>query len=56
MNNDWTVVEKENPLAVHCVTWSKERAEAWIERYGDSKMFMDKSLTKASFEVRPPKR
>lgn len=52
--NDWAVVEKANPLAVHCLTWSKQRAEEWIERYGDSKMFMDKTLTKDSFEVRPP--
>ena len=54
-NTDWAVVEKANPLAVHCLTWSKERAEAWIEKYGDGKMFMDKSLTKASFEIRHPK-
>lgn len=52
---DWAVVEKANPLAVHCLTWSKERAEQWIERYGDSKMFMDKTLTRDSFEFRPPK-
>jgi len=45
------VVEKDNHLAVHCLTWSKERANAWIERYGDSKMFMDKTLTKSSFVV-----
>lgn len=51
----WSVVEKANPLVVHCLTWSKQRAEEWIERYGDSKMFDDKTLTKASFEVRPPK-
>ena len=52
---DWAVVEKANPHAVHCLTWSRGRAEQWIERYGDSKMFTDKTLTKASFEVRPPK-
>ena len=47
--SEWSVVEKNNPLALHCLTWSKERAEAWIEQYGDSKMFMDKTLTKESF-------
>lgn len=48
---EFKVVEKKNPLAVHCLTWSRERAEAWIERYGDSKIFMDKTLTRQSFEV-----
>jgi hypothetical protein len=45
----WKVVEKENPLAVHCLTWSEERAEYWIDKNGDSGRFMDKSLTKDSF-------
>ena len=45
------VVEKENPHAVHCLTWSKERGEAWIEMYGDSGMFTNKALTKESFKV-----
>ena len=49
--DDFKVVEKENPLAVHCYTWSAERGQAWIEKYGDSKMFMDKTLTRDSFEV-----
>lgn len=49
--SNFKVVEKNNTLAVHCLTWSKERAEHWIERYGDSKMFMDKTLTKESFVV-----
>lgn len=48
---DYKVIEKDNPLAVHCITWSKERGEQWIERYGNSKMFMDKTLTKDSFTV-----
>ena len=47
----YKVVEKANPLALHCLTWSKERGEAWIEKYGDSKMFTDKTLTKDSFVV-----
>jgi len=45
------VVEKDNHLAVHCLTWSEERGLKWIEKYGDSKMFTDKTLTKKSFEV-----
>lgn len=45
------VVEKNNQLAVHCETWSHERGLQWIERYGDSGMFMDKTLTKDSFMV-----
>lgn len=47
----YEVREKDNPLAVHLITWSKQRGEEWIERYGDSKMFVDKTLTKNSFEV-----
>lgn len=45
------VVEKKNRLAVHCIADSYERALAWVEKYGDSKMFMDKTLTKDSFTV-----
>jgi len=46
-----TVREKDNSLAVHCITWSKERAQQWIDRYGDSGIFTDKSLTKDSFYI-----
>ncbi len=48
---EYQVIEKDNPLAVHCITWSIERGSKWIARYGDSKMFMDKTLTKESFVV-----
>jgi len=48
---EYKVVEKNNPLAVHCITWSKERGEQWIKQYGDSKMFTDKTLNKSSFVV-----
>lgn len=51
--DSWKVVEKNNHLAVHCLTWSKQRGLDWIEKYGDSKIFMDKTLTKDSFEVLP---
>jgi hypothetical protein len=47
----YKVVEKNNPNAVHCLTWSLERGKQWIEKYGDSGMFTNKSLTKDSFEV-----
>ena len=52
----WKVVEKNNPLAVHLLTWSKQRCLDWIEKYGDSKMFMDKTLTRYSFEAVPIKK
>lgn len=45
----WAVVEKENYHAVHCYTWSEERCKEWIEKYGDSGMFTDKTLNKDSF-------
>ena len=45
------VLEKADHNAVHIYTWSRERGEDWIEKYGDSKMFDDKTLTKDSFEV-----
>jgi len=48
---EYHVIEKDNPLAIHCITWSEQRGKEWIERYGDSNMFMDKTLTKDSFIV-----
>ena len=50
---EYKVVEKNNPLAVHCITWSLERGQQWIEKYGDSGMFTDKTLNKDSFKVIP---
>jgi len=49
--NTVKVVEKNNPLAVHCLTWSYERAQQWIDRYGDSGIFTDKTLTRDSFMI-----
>lgn len=49
--NTWKVVEKNNHLALHLLTWSKQRGLDWIEQYGDSKMFIDKTLNKDSFDV-----
>ena len=51
MSDAFKVVEKNDHNAVHCLTWSRERGQHWIERYGDSKMFDDKTLTKESFIV-----
>ena len=47
----WIVREISNPLIVHLHTYCKERGLAWIEEYGDSGMFMDNTLCRASFEV-----
>ena len=49
--SDFIVREKANPLAIHCITWSRERGLEWIEKYGNSGMFTDKTLTRDSFEV-----
>lgn len=49
--NTWKVVEKDNQLAVHCLTWSYERCLLWIEKYGDSGIFTDKTLNKNSFQA-----
>ena len=46
---EFKVIEKDNALAVHCITWSRERAQEWIERYGDSGIFTDKTLRRDSF-------
>lgn len=48
----WIVYQTKNPLAVHVHTWSEERCLYWIEKYGDSNMFVDKTLTKESFSYR----
>ena len=45
----WVVVEKENYNAVHCYTWTEQRAIEWIEKYGNSGMFTDKTLNSDSF-------
>jgi len=50
--NMYEVREKDNPNALHASGfYTKEKAQAWIERYGDSGMFTDKDLSKSSFEV-----
>jgi hypothetical protein len=53
------VIEKNNPLAVHCVCDSKERAENWINNlapeYCKKGYFMDKTLTLDSFTIKEVK-
>ena len=47
----YNVVEKNNIHALHFLTWSEERGLKWIEKYGNSGMFTDKTLNKDSFIV-----
>lgn len=55
----YKIVEKANPLAVHALCDSKERAQYWLDvrapEYCAKGYFLDKTLTPASFEVRPVK-
>jgi hypothetical protein len=50
------IVEKKNPLAVHAICHSRERAEHWIKElapvYCARGYFMDKTLTPNSFKAR----
>ena len=52
---NFKVIEVNNPLAVHCITDTKERAEHWIKIkapiYIEKGYFMDKELTKESFKI-----
>jgi hypothetical protein len=49
------VVEKNNPLAVHCICDTLERAQYWISvlapLYVSRGYFMDKTLTADSFTI-----
>lgn len=47
----YKVIEKQNKNALHAICYSFDGAIKWIERYGNSKMFMDKTLNKDSFEI-----
>lgn len=55
MKTQFKVVEKKNPLAVHCICESRAGAEYWIKNkapeYVKRGYFADKTLTKNSFEV-----
>jgi hypothetical protein len=50
------VIEKNNPLAVHCIAYTRERAERWIfvnaVEYCLRGYFMDKTLTPDSFTIK----
>ena len=50
------VVEKQNPLAVHVICDSRERAQFWIDvkapEYAAKGYFMDKTLTADSFTIK----
>lgn len=50
------VVEKQNPLAVHVICDSRERAQFWINvrapEYAAKGYFMDKTLTADSFTIK----
>lgn len=59
MSNKFKVIEKLNPLAVHCITDSLDRAEHWIKviapNYCAKGFFMDKTLTPDSFTIKESK-
>ena len=49
------IVEKKNPLAVHAICCTRERAERWIAvnavEYCRKGYFMDKTLTPDDFTI-----
>lgn len=51
----YKIIEKNNPLAVHCLCDSLERAQYWIDvkavEYCFKGYFMDKTLTPESFMI-----
>ena len=51
----YVIVEKSNPLAIHCICDTLERAEYWINvkaaEYAAKGYFMDKTLTAQSFKI-----
>ena len=52
----YIIVEKANPLAVHCICDARERAQRWIDvnapEYVAKGYFMDKTLTADSFTIK----
>jgi len=50
------VIEKQNPLAIHAICDTLERAQHWIDRnapeYVRKGYFMDKTLTADSFTIK----
>jgi hypothetical protein len=53
------VIEKQNPLAVHAICDTRERAQFWIDirtpEYAAKGYFMDKTLTADSFTSKETK-
>jgi len=53
------VIEKQNPLAVHAICDSRERAQFWIDtkapEYVAKGYFMNKTLTADSFTIKESK-
>ena len=53
------VIEKQNPLAVHAICDTRERAQFWIDtktpEYIAKGYFMDKTLTADSFTIKESK-
>ena len=53
------VIEKSNPLAVHCLCDTLDRAQHWIDvkavEYCLKGYFMDKTLTPESFTIKKVK-
>jgi len=52
----YVIIEKANPLAVHCICDTRERAQHWIDVsapvYVARGYFMDKTLTADSFTIK----
>ena len=52
----YLIIEKANPLAVHCICDTRERAQRWIDvnapEYARKGYFMDKTLTADSFTIK----
>jgi len=51
----YQIIEKNNPLAVHAICDTLERAQHWLQvnapRYCAKGYFMDKTLTPNSFAI-----
>ena len=52
----YIIIEKANPLAVHCICDTLDRAQRWIDvnapEYVAKGYFMDKTLTADSFTIK----
>ena len=47
----YKVIEKNNPLAVHAICDTLDRAEKWINTYAKKGFFTDKTLGADSFVI-----